>query len=168
MSTSIDTRGFDYPLEPVRQRSHHRVETATGKLGETQRDLTKARDEVKAAIERCRALATQFTPVAKATIDPHRAIAAANRMVALRTALAAAEEVEAEKQRAVEQAQSELDQARIERETFETHRAELLADHAVEQARRFQAQADQDWLARRSFVGAREAGEAERSTDEAR
>lgn len=168
MVTSIDTRGFDYPLEPVRQRSHHRVETAAGKLGETQRDLSKAREEVKAAIERCRALAMQFTPAAKAAIDPHRAIAAANRMVALRTALVAAEEEEAAMKRAVELAQAELDQARIERETFETHRAELLAEHAVEQARRFQAQADQDWLARRSFADAREAGEKERSNDEAR
>ena len=43
MSSSIDTRGFDYPLEPVRQRSHHRVEKAASKLGETQRNLTEAR-----------------------------------------------------------------------------------------------------------------------------
>lgn len=165
MSTSIDTRGFDYPLEPVRQRSHHRVDTAAGKLGQAQRDLTQAREVVETAIERCRALASQCTPAAKATIDPQRAIAAAHRMVALREALVAAEEAVTEKSRAVEQAQAELDRARIERETFDTHRADQLAEHAVEQARRFQAQADQDWLARRSFVGAREAGEEPQRTE---
>jgi flagellar export protein FliJ len=160
---SLDTRGFEYALEPVRQRSHHRVDTAVSKLGETQRDLTSAREQVDAAIGLCRHLAAQCTPTAKAAIDPHRAVTVARRMLMLHMAVTAAEELVVEKERAVADAQAELDKARIERETFETHRADLLAEHAVEQARRSQAMADQDWLARRTFTG-----EVQRGIDETR
>lgn len=164
---SLDTRGFEYALEPVRQRSHHRVDMAVSKLGETQRDLTSARDEVDAAIRRCQALATQCTPTAKATIDPQRAVAVARHMLVLRMAVTAAEEVVVKRERAVADAQAALDKARIERETFETHRADMLAEHAIDQARRTQAMADQDWLARRSFAGAQAAGRGKEGQDEA-
>jgi flagellar biosynthesis chaperone FliJ len=163
-----DTRGFEYSLEPVRQRSHHQVVAAVGKLGQTQRELAQAREQVDAALERCRVLAEQATPAARAAIDPARAIAVARHMMALRQTVVHAQEQVVERERAVAEAQAVLDRARIERETFESHRAELLAEHAVEQARRHQALADQDWLARRSFTnGSEPTSSMQRGSDEA-
>jgi hypothetical protein len=143
-----DLRGFDYALEPARQRAHHRVDAAIGAIGQCQRALTLARQQAQALRDQCREVARHSTPAQRALIDPWRAMAASRQWLQLREALALAEQTEQDHEAALEKAKSQLNQARVEQETFDTHRDEALADHGRDLARRQQSLADQEWLAR--------------------
>jgi hypothetical protein len=66
----------------------------------------------------------------------------------LHQGLVEAEQASLAQESAVEQARRGLEQARVEQETFESHRQGALDDHCRETGRRQQAAADQDWLAR--------------------
>jgi flagellar export protein FliJ len=143
-----DLRGFDYTLEPVRQRAHHRVDAAIGALGQRQQALAKARVHAEDLRGQCDDVARRSTPAQRAAIDPWRAMAASRQWLQLREALAQAEQAVSDSESAVGDAQRQLEQARVEQETFDAHREEALAEHRRTLTQRQQTQADQDWLAR--------------------
>ena len=146
--SGMDLRGFDYTLEPARQRAHHRVDAAVGLLGQRQQALLQAREHMQELRAQCDDVARHSTPAQSAAIDPWRAMAASRQWLQLRETLAQAEQAVQEQESAVDDAKRQLERARIEQETFDAHRDEALAEHGRTLARRQQTLADQDWLAR--------------------
>ena len=155
-----DLRGFDYALEPARQRAHHRADAAIGLLGQRQQALARARERANALQDECNEVARRSKPVQRALIDPWRTMAASRQWLQLREALAQAEQAVLACEATVDDAKRLLDQARIEQETFDTHRDEALAEHGHTLARRQQTLADQEWLARPGATSSK--GEARR------
>ena len=143
-----DLRGFDYALEPARQRAHHRVDAAIGLLGQRQQALVRARDRAQALRDQCSDVARRSTPAQRALIDPWWVMAASRQWLQLREALAQADQAVRDHEAAVADAKRQLDKARIEQETFDAHRDEALADHGQTLVRRQQRVDDQEWLAR--------------------
>jgi flagellar biosynthesis chaperone FliJ len=148
----IDLRGFDYALEPARQRALHRVEAAIAQLGRQQRELSRTREHAAACRQRCQDLALRFTPAHQAVIDPRQAALASQQLRHLHQVLAESEQAVSSQEALVQQARTALEQARTEQEAFETHRVEAVHAHAMEAGRRQQAAADQDWMARQHAV----------------
>ena len=146
--TTPDIRGFDYPLEPVHQLAHHRVDAAVAELGARQRALQAARQRLQDVEEQCRALAGRGAPVQASVIDPRRAMAVLHRLQQLGRLVAEAERAVAGCEADVARAQRALEQACTRREAFDLHRQKALQVHLQAVAARQQSAADQDWLAR--------------------
>lgn len=149
-----DLRGFDYALEPARQRAHHRVDAAVGVLGQRQQAVAEARRHADSLREQCQDLARRGTPGPRAAIDPRRALALAQRLLQLRGLLDNAEQATQAREAEADDARRQLERARIEQQAFDSHRDEALLVHAADSARRDQAAADQDWLARQHVLRA--------------
>ncbi|HEX5682654.1 MAG TPA: hypothetical protein VFY73_01355 [Ideonella sp.] len=159
--SGTDLRGFEYAMEPARQRAHHRVDTSISQLGQCQQALSRARQKEQELRERCGDVARNSTPSHSGVIDPWRAMAASGQWLQLRKAGDLAEEARRKCEAEVADAQRQLNRARIEQETFDTHRRDVLAEHVLTLARRQQTIVDQDWLARQQHVRA-EASSASR------
>ena len=149
-----DLRGFDYALEPARQRAHHRVDAAMGLLGQRQQAVAQARKSAEAVRDQCQDLVRRSIPSPRAPIDPGRALAVSRRLLQLRQALDEAERQVMAREAEAEEARSRLEHARIEQQAFDSHCEEALQAHVAEAARRQQAAADQDWLARQHVLRA--------------
>jgi Flagellar FliJ protein len=143
-----DLRGFEYALEPARQRAHHRVDAAVGLLGQRQQAVAAARLRVETLLEQCSDLARRSTPGPRSTIDPRRALAVSHRLLQLRESLTAAQRDAEAREAEANEGRRQLERARIDQQAFDSHHEEALQAHAIESTRREQAATDQDWLAR--------------------
>lgn len=152
--SGLDTRGFDYALQPARQRAHHRVDAAIGLLGQSQLALEHARQRVIALQEQCSDLARRCTPLQRAVIDPRHALAVSHRLSQLRAVLAEAQQEAQARAGDVDTARRQLERARVEQQTYDSHHDEALQAHVLDSARRQQVATDQDWLARQHVVRA--------------
>jgi flagellar biosynthesis chaperone FliJ len=150
--SGLDLRGFDYALEPARQRAHHRVDTAIGLLGQRQRAVAEARQRADSLREQCRELARRATPGPRAAIDPRRALAVSHFLLQLRQRLEAAEDETRALEVQADEARGQLERSRVDQQAFDGHREEAVQAHAIQSARREQAAADQDWLARQHVL----------------
>jgi len=146
---TVDTRRFEYALEPVLQRRRWLFEAARAELGRVQRELAdgeRVLDELerrlRAETERCvlsaaRGLNLTAHPATLRWLASWRSEVerARAKLAELREAHARAREACREKERDVE--------------TIARHREEELADFARGEAAREATEADRDWLMRR-------------------
>lgn len=146
--SGTDMRGFCYVLEPVRRRREWSLDAALARLG----NLSRRLDQKRAAREALRAdYAAQALQASRAWLarpDP----VTQSRLLAY---LAALHSRSVETEREIAALVSELRVARGQcaseqqaLEVIDRHRREMLASYAIEQARKFSAHADADWVAR--------------------
>ena len=154
----LDLRGFEYAMEPLRQQRQWRVEKVLADLGQLQHDIS----QTQAELER---LCTEYQDRAHSAasaahqhfdIDNHRR--GLHWLAALRTQILENES----RLDALQSQKSEMQQVLVlvqqKLDVIEQHRDESIADYKQAQYGRLLAQADQDWITRRSARS--EGGEA--------
>ena len=145
---SVDLRGFDYGLEPVRQRRQWQLDAALARLGKIEaavRDATAALDELRATLLADGKAASEGLG---RRFDPHQHRLRLTSLVQLRIEIERAEmELTALKaERTTLQAECRTRQRALD--VVEAHRTESVAEFACDEARRQATAADRDWLAR--------------------
>ncbi|MGC3998554.1 MAG: flagellar FliJ family protein [Anaeromyxobacter sp.] len=160
---TVDLRGFEYELEPVRKQRQWQLEAVQAELGRVQRALEQAVrrvEELRAQHEeqgRCAARALQ------AKVDPGAYATCLRWLAQLRDGIAGASvtvaELEAERTQVL---RSVLEhQQRVD--VIEKHRDERQAEFVRDALARSARENDQEWLSRRhASRGGRGAGPGER------
>nr|EUJ15102.1 hypothetical protein RSP673_07540 [Ralstonia solanacearum P673] len=143
-----DLRGFEYPMEPLRQQRQWHMETLLADLGRLQHDIS----QTQADLERLRieyedhARSAADAAHQRFDIDIHRR--GLNWLIALRTQILEKESRLHALQRQKLDIQQACVAAQQKVDVIEQHRDEFIADYVQAQNGRLLAQADQDWMAR--------------------
>ena len=144
-----DLRGFEYALEPLRQRQQWRVDELLRALASLQRSVV----ETETGLEQLRA---QYKDQSRAAADAAKMrldVNAYRQGLRWLTALQAAMQEENTKLQALLEERAEVHAAYVTQQqkldAMDQHRDDCIADYALEQSRRASAQADQDWIMRR-------------------
>ena len=147
---AADTRGFSYSLEPVRRRREWKLDAALEHLGKVNRQLAEKKAAGEALREVCAAQALQASrnwttrsdPVTKTRMIQYLAALHARRVETDREIATLRIELRLARERCASQQQA--------LEVIDTHRAEVVASYATDQARKSSAHADADCIARES------------------
>jgi hypothetical protein len=145
---NADSRGFDYPLEPLRQRAGWELDSQLARLGRLQRKI----DAAVELVGRLRADHLQdsleVSTSMKRAFDPRAHAHGLRWLVQLRTRLAEAstevDTLHAERRALV--AACHAQQCKLD--AIEAHRDASCLDYARDATARLLANADRDWLAR--------------------
>ena len=153
---SVDLRGFDYGLEPVRQRRQWQLDAALARLGKAEaavRDAAEALEMLRATLRTDGQAAGEGLG---RRLDPYRHRLRLARLTQLRIEIEFADaELDALKaERMALQAECRARQRALD--VIEAHRAECIAEYACDEARRQAIAADRDWLARATMPAAEE------------
>jgi hypothetical protein len=146
----IDTRGFTYVLEPVRRRREWDLDAALARLGSLNRQMAEKRAAGEALREDCASQALQASRAWTDRPDPVTHSRLLEYLAALHVRRVATERAIAVLSRELRLAREQCASEQQGLEILQRHRAEMCASYATDQARKFSAQADADWIARDS------------------
>lgn len=143
-----DLRGFEYALEPLRQRQQWRVDELLRALARLQKSIV----ETESGLERLRA---QYKDQSRAAADAAKMrldVNAHRQGLRWLTALQARMQEENAKLQDLLRGRAEVQAAYVTQQqkldAMDQHRDDCIADYALEQSQRVSAQADQDWIMR--------------------
>lgn len=149
---SIDPRGFDYGLEPVRRRRQWLLDAAQARLGRIESALAEARDERDRLVGQQEAAQQEAAQALLGQLDPDRHRRALAWLAWLRSEIARTE-------RQISILASDRDAARrevlalqLKCDLIEAHREECFADFVRDAQRRAAVEADRDWLMREASI----------------
>lgn len=148
---SVDLRGFDYGLEPVRQRRQWQLDAALARLGKIEasvRDAAAALDTLRATLQAVGQAAGEALG-RRLDLYQHRLRLARLMQLRIEIELAETELAALTAERATLQAECRSRQRALD--VIEAHRTECVAEFACDETRRQAATADRDWLARASM-----------------
>lgn len=149
---AADLRLFSYMLEPVQRRRQWRLDSAIARLGELRRHFSECETALEQSHQDCTTHAAQIARMWAARADPAAQAGLLNYVAALHHARIDAERSLAALKARIEQTQRACARQQHQIEMLSRHRAEELKAFACEQHRRSGVQADQDWLARESYL----------------
>ena len=148
-----DLRGFAYPLQPVLNRQHWRIDRLRARLGAAQRAVQDAEEALQA---RERELLQQHAELARTTalrLDPAMVRRNLHWLAAQREDIArGAKALDALKEKRAELV-AELNREQAKLEALNQHRSDDLAGYLQVQHHRAAAAADSEWIARRPGAG---------------
>ena len=145
---TIDLRGFDYPLEPVRCRWQWQLDSLHARLGKLEEAVRDAQDTLERLRSRHAALGEEAGQALIRRPDPGHHSRCLKWLTQLRGEICAGE---IQLKQLKEDRDSIRRQCRRQRQKIdliEAHRDECVAAFAGDEARRLAAEADRDWLAR--------------------
>jgi hypothetical protein len=161
---TADLRRFEYVLDPLRQQRRWQLDALEARLGRVTREAQRAAEELEALRVRHQDESRRAAERISGSIDPdgYGQVLAwlANRVHAIHAAQARLEEVRAERSRV--RAECLIQQQRVD--VIERHRDDCLAEFAIEEQNRQSAEADREWLVRRSWSEAHAEGPREEGT----
>ena len=144
-----DLRGFEYALEPLRQRQQWRVDELLRALARLQKSIV----ETESGLERLRAQYKDQSRAASDAVKMRLDVNAHRQGLRWLTALQARMQEENAKLQDLLRGRAEVQAAYVTQQqkldAMDQHRDDCIADYALEQSRRASAQADQDWIMRR-------------------
>jgi flagellar biosynthesis chaperone FliJ len=161
---TADLRRFEYALEPLRQQRRWQLDALEARLGRVTREVQRAAEELEALRVRHQEESRRAAERISGTIDPGgygRVLAwLADRVRAMRAAQGQLEELRAERSQV--RAACLVQQQKLD--VIERHRGDCLAEFAIEEQNRQSAEADREWLVRRSWSAAHAEGSREEGT----
>jgi hypothetical protein len=145
---STDTRGFRYPLEPLRQRRQWQLDAAMAAVAALRKQITERSASRRAVQDESVAQADMASQDWKRRVDPATQAGLLAYLVRLEQtkALIDAEIVTLKEKLAVAQLEALSRQRGVE--ALQRHRTDALDEYRAEQDRKAAARADQDWTAR--------------------
>lgn len=145
---SIDVRGFDYALEPLRKRQTWQLEALQAKLGLANQEIAGATLQLEQRNDRLREQHAMACDAVTQRINPALHRRSLQWLARLREeiSLAQAQLGELRKKRAALLAECVAKQNKLS--VIERHRDECLAEYAQTHQNRLAAAADGEWLAR--------------------
>lgn len=150
---NVDTRLFEYGLEPVLQRASWRLEGQKAALARIQTEIRRISDVLIGLRARQAQEFERAVPSSSRSIDPHIWRERVRWLSVLAGSIGEAEE-EAKALRSKEGVLIRLCQAaRQSLDVLERHREEALAEFVLAQQCRQATEADRDWLTRHRLEG---------------
>jgi hypothetical protein len=149
---SVDLRGFDYALEPVRCRWQWQLDALQVRLGKLEGEIRDAEAALAERRSLYKSLGEEAGKGLLGRFDPDQHRRRLTWLAQLRGTIAHGEtELAALKaDRAALRLECRTQQTKVE--LIHAHRDECVAEFAGDEARRLAAQADRDWLARQSSI----------------
>lgn len=161
---SVDLRRFDYALEPLRRQRHWELEALQAELGrvlrrieESQRALEEQRGRYQEQSERASRALTE-------RLDPSTYPRLLQWLAGERRSIKAAEEGLSEMEEECRRVRARLLAQQQKVEAIEKHREDCVEEFARQEEGRLLSEGDRDWLARREWAVAANAGDGQSSS----
>ncbi len=148
---SVDLRGFEYALEPLRSRRQWQLDALHAQLGKTQeliRDAHEALTDLRSMLHTQSQGATQSL---HRRIDPDRHFRDLKWLAQLQAEISTSESQLAELQSLRSRLRTQCLSLQYQLNVIEAHRDECRAEFACRENGRLTAEADRDWLVRVSL-----------------
>jgi len=148
---SVDLRGFDYALEPLRHQRQWQLDGLLARLGKIQSAIHRAQDELEILAERHRIQSREVEIALAERLDPLRHSRSLRWLANLKKQVHEGEEhlSTLQAQRSEIAAQCLVQQQKVD--VVEAHKEECVAEFIQHEAGRMITEADRDWLARASY-----------------
>lgn len=153
MST-VDTRGFDYALEPLRQRLGWQLDALQVRFARLQAESAAAREALEALVASHSTAVEQAAGRVAQQVDPGAHARSLQWLAQLRERMMQAQVRCADLRKDCTQAARDCLSHQQKIDAIEAHRDEAVEEFAQEALRRQAADSDREWLARRASEGA--------------
>jgi hypothetical protein len=148
---SVDLRGFEYALEPLRSQRQWQLDALHAQLGKTQGSILEAHEALAGLRSKLQVQSQEaMRSLHRQRIDPDRHTRGLRWLAQLQAEISTGESRLAELQSLRSRLSAQCLTLQYKLNVIEAHRDECMAEFACHESGRLAAEADRDWLVRLS------------------